>query len=321
MSAARRLRAVRPMLIGLGTCLLSVAAWSQCTDDLNDCTVNDVCDGNGTCRGAPVPDGTPCNMPLSNCIVRPHCVNGSCIGGEQAPDGTPCRTLNSPCFTEGRCMLGFCQGSNPIDCPDDGDPCTSDFCSPFTERCESFPLCPDFGCSVGQCDPQTQECTYTPINEGQACDDFDACTIGERCVDGNCVGTLVDTPTPSVTPLVTATPRPSPSSTQTPTLTATPAPTATAVHTCPGDCNGDGEVTVDDLIVMVNIAQGSQPVSACSPGDTNDDGEITIEEVLQGVNRALSACEPALRTVSNGLARDRASEELGREARKRVTGL
>jgi len=41
---------------------------------------------------------------------------------------------------------------------------------------------------------------------------------------------------------------------------------------------------------MVNIALGSAPVSSCSPGDTNGDGEITVNEIIQAVNRALTGC-------------------------------
>ena len=59
--------------------------------------------------------------------------------------------------------------------------------------------------------------------------------------------------------------------------------------TCVGDCNGDGSVTIDELLSMVNIALGN-PGSACAAGDANSDGQITIDEVLMAVNAALSGC-------------------------------
>jgi len=59
---------------------------------------------------------------------------------------------------------------------------------------------------------------------------------------------------------------------------------------CSGDCNGDGEVTVNELITMVNVALGNTAASACNPGDANGDGEITVNEIVAGVNRALSGC-------------------------------
>lgn len=59
---------------------------------------------------------------------------------------------------------------------------------------------------------------------------------------------------------------------------------------CAGDCNGDGDVSVSELVTMVNIALGNASVSACSAGDANGDGEIAVNEIVAGVNRALSGC-------------------------------
>ncbi len=74
----------------------------------------------------------------------------------------------------------------------------------------------------------------------------------------------------------------------------TPAPTPTVTPTpprvCVGDCGGDGEVTIEELILMVNIALGSTPVQNCLAGDANGDGDITIDEIIQAVNRALGGC-------------------------------
>ena len=61
---------------------------------------------------------------------------------------------------------------------------------------------------------------------------------------------------------------------------------------CSGDCNGDGQVTVNELIQMVNIALDTLAVSVCTAGDTNGDGEVTVNEIVAGVNVALSGfCE------------------------------
>lgn len=62
---------------------------------------------------------------------------------------------------------------------------------------------------------------------------------------------------------------------------------------CVGDCNGDAEVTIDELVTMVNIALATQPVTGCSAGDANGDGEITIEEIISAVNSALNGCPPS----------------------------
>ncbi len=75
----------------------------------------------------------------------------------------------------------------------------------------------------------------------------------------------------------------------TPTPTPTPTPPATSV-TCVGDCDGNGMVTVDELLTVVNIALGEADVSTCSAGDANQDGHITVNEVLSAVNSALNGC-------------------------------
>jgi hypothetical protein len=60
------------------------------------------------------------------------------------------------------------------------------------------------------------------------------------------------------------------------------------------DGDGDGEVTVAELIIMVNIALGSTPVTTCTAGDANGDGAITIDEIIRAVNAALSGCAPRI---------------------------
>ena len=68
---------------------------------------------------------------------------------------------------------------------------------------------------------------------------------------------------------------------------------ATAVRaqqTCTGDCNGDGMVTINELILGVNIALGSQPIGNCPAFDANGDGMVTINELIQAVTNALNGC-------------------------------
>jgi hypothetical protein len=65
---------------------------------------------------------------------------------------------------------------------------------------------------------------------------------------------------------------------------------------CAGDCNGDGEVTINELIVGVNIALGSAEVSACPAFDRDADGTVAINELIAAVNAALSGC-PATPTA------------------------
>jgi hypothetical protein len=130
--------------------------------------------------------------------------------------------------------------------------------------------------------------------------------------------TATDTPTtPAPTRTATATPT-QPSLTGTPTATRTRTPTgpggtntATATHTatppgitatatatatvtagipCVGDCDGSGEVTINELITMVNIALGNFPVSACLAGDPSQSGTIEINELVTAVGNAINGC-------------------------------
>src|SRR5690349_13744453 len=68
-------------------------------------------------------------------------------------------------------------------------------------------------------------------------------------------------------------------------LLAMAAPAARAQ--CVGDCNGDNEVTVDEIITMVNLALLGG-VEGCVAGDSNTDGQITVDEILTAVNNALT---------------------------------
>jgi hypothetical protein len=65
---------------------------------------------------------------------------------------------------------------------------------------------------------------------------------------------------------------------------------AAAAPPCDGDCNGDGAVTIDELLTMVNIALGNVTVRDCTPGDANGDGQITVDEILAAVTNALNGC-------------------------------
>ena len=71
--------------------------------------------------------------------------------------------------------------------------------------------------------------------------------------------------------------------------TPTATPTVTSL-VCGGDCNRNGEVTVDELLTLVNIALGNAGTMSCVAGDVNQDRAITINEVLAAVNNALNGC-------------------------------
>jgi hypothetical protein len=102
--------------------------------------------------------------------------------------------------------------------------------------------------------------------------------------------------TPTLTPVHTPTPRAEPTSTSTvaPSATGTataslPLPTATPPW-CPGDCDGDGQVTVGELIEGVRMSLGGFGVEDCKALDRNGDVMVTVEELIAAVQAALTGC-------------------------------
>ena len=116
------------------------------------CTEGDLCVA-GVCTGGGAKDcddGDPC--------TDDTCVQG--LGCFSYLNAAPCDDGDA-CTTGDVCQAGLCKGLGFLDC-DDGSPCTGDACDPL----------------VG--------CVNAPIPG--PCDDGDACTLGEACVGGACVG-------------------------------------------------------------------------------------------------------------------------------------
>ena len=59
---------------------------------------------------------------------------------------------------------------------------------------------------------------------------------------------------------------------------------------CAGDCDGDGMVSIAELILAVNIAFGARPIGDCLSADANGDGQVAINELIAAVNNALNGC-------------------------------
>jgi hypothetical protein len=121
---------------------------------------------------------------------------------------------------------------------------------------------------------------------------------GEVLVDPNLpTPTATQTATPSTTPTETRTPSPTPTVTETPTeaptftLTSTALPTPTPTQPpCAGDCNGDRQVTVNELVLGIGIAAATLPLDDCDPFDADADGRVTIDELVTGVGNAMGGC-------------------------------
>ncbi|HXU12100.1 MAG TPA: hypothetical protein VN898_09060, partial [Candidatus Binatia bacterium] len=120
----------------------------------------------------PCSDGNPCTVEM--------CVRGSCtvqvvLTGSTCDDGSPC-TQGDVCRPTGQCA--GTPGCN------DGNPCTDDACDLTTGACGSRPSTCDDGnpCTTDSCDPAAG-CLHA-FSAGAPCNDNDACTGSDRCVDG-----------------------------------------------------------------------------------------------------------------------------------------
>ena len=74
---------------------------------------------------------------------------------------------------------------------------------------------------------------------------------------------------------------------------------AAPVLACTGDCDGDGDVTVAELMTGVNIVLGRAAMSTCPEFDSGGDAAVTIEELLGGVKATLEGCPaPIISTIA-----------------------
>lgn len=69
-----------------------------------------------------------------------------------------------------------------------------------------------------------------------------------------------------------------------------------AAPACPGDCDGGGTVTVDELILAVRIGLGEAMPEACPAVDRDGDGAVVVAELIAAVRAALDGCPAATPT-------------------------
>jgi cysteine-rich repeat protein len=212
-----------------------------------------------------------------NFLIGPGCGNGVLQDGEQCDDGN---------VSDGDCCSSTCQ----ID--SDDTPCTDDFL-----YCSGVETCQDGSCTSGG----------DPCAEGTVCDE-----LTDQCLTPSPTPTVTPTPidtathTTSPTASVTHTATASTARTATPTGTATrtatgsatgvtSTPVATSTDTpaavpCTGDCDGSGDVTINELITGVSIALGTLPFDRCRAFDASGNGGVEINELIIAVNNALTGC-------------------------------
>jgi ELWxxDGT repeat protein len=59
---------------------------------------------------------------------------------------------------------------------------------------------------------------------------------------------------------------------------------------CSGDCSGDGEVSIDELISGIGITIGDQGIDRCAAMDRAGDGSVAIDDLIAAVGHALEGC-------------------------------
>ena len=171
---------------------------TECADG-NVCTLADHCE-EGICVGTAI-----------NCDDKDPCTEDLCdpTGGcDYLFNSAPCDDQD-PCTAGDLCADGVCQGTQlscqckeDLDCLEleDGDPCNGTlYCNTgkLPHTCDIVPGslidCPPHdglneGCLNNTCNPQTGKCELVADNEDKACDDSNACLVGESCQEGQCAG-------------------------------------------------------------------------------------------------------------------------------------
>jgi ribosomal protein S17 len=177
---------------------------AACSDG-DACTVSDVCSGGACQPGAPRLCGDNNVCTTDTCAPATGCVftnNQSACNDQDA------------CTSDDTCSGGACAGV-PRVC-DDANLCTTDSCNPATgcvfsnnaAACDDGNACTDGdACAFGTCRPgsavgcnDNNPCTNDScdpiagcvhVNNTAPCVDLNACTTGDTCSDGACVGTPV----------------------------------------------------------------------------------------------------------------------------------
>lgn len=113
----------------------------------------------------------------------------------------------------------------------------------------------------------------------------------------------IQTELPTATRTSALTPTPvsaTPTFTPPPTASIIPTPTATeTAPLCTGDCDGNGAVAINELLLGVNIALDNVQADVCPRFDGDGDDRVTIPELIQAVGNALTGC-PIVATSGAG---------------------
>ncbi|MGH7290888.1 MAG: hypothetical protein ACREJT_06735, partial [Myxococcota bacterium] len=244
---------------------------SPCAADDQGCT-DDVCNATGTCTHDPSPAGTECRPAPGECDAAESCDGSSpgCPPDAHKPNGTPCTDDGLFCSGTEACQNGSCTSG--------GDPCEVGICDETANRCVAPSSTPKSATST-----PTPTASVTLTQTGTP--------------TGSQSSTPTRTPAGPATPTFTASATVAASATAAATaatpapITPSPSPTNTpAPIPCVGDCDGGSAVSINELIVGVNIALGTLSVDRCPAFDPSGDGNVAINELIAAVANALNGC-------------------------------
>ena len=76
---------------------------------------------------------------------------------------------------------------------------------------------------------------------------------------------------------------------------------------CVGDCNADNAVSVDEIMVGVNINLGRQALDVCPAIDRDGDGAVSIDELILAVRGSLEGCQNPTQVCEQAAANELAA--------------
>jgi ELWxxDGT repeat protein len=59
---------------------------------------------------------------------------------------------------------------------------------------------------------------------------------------------------------------------------------------CTGDCDDNGVVSIDELLVGIDVSLGRSSADTCPAFDVDRRGDVTIDELILGVDSAIKGC-------------------------------
>src|SRR6185503_3582835 len=124
-----------------------------------------------------------------------RCGDGVLDAAEECDDGnqTSCDGCSSSASGVPGCLLedGLATQLGYVPC-NNGDSCTiEDYCDDTSCRPGIPRDCGylDDACGVGVCNQDSNACVKVPRSAPGSCDDYNPCTLGDRCTSGECRGT------------------------------------------------------------------------------------------------------------------------------------